>query len=309
VVALKLLPYSSSLVTGTLPDKLAQRPNPDFWIGPIEVPVQTYASAAQLLPFRKEFERSCRGTNGLAAAACVTRALSAAFPDGRPRDEFVAATFDPEKHLREHLAGEPGHCLTRSAILATQLLAVGIPARIAQLLPPDGRGHTLVEVWDEGTGWVLVDPTYGGALGTDRELASAASLLRSPEKTTWYGLGGSPTTLANHGRGLPPEFVANAFRGHLIYPEPWLYLRLGPRSAPWPFRGRFVRVGPWKADLGPLQLLLWVAAPTFGLSSLLCLGLALRSRVFSLSGVRASPGELSRDPQGDRLETHLTANP
>jgi hypothetical protein len=74
----------------------------------------------------------------------------------------VNVDFDPAAHFASHMAGEPSHCLTRSAILATQLLSVGIPARVVQFVPAVGKGHTLVGVWDETIGWIVVDPTNGG---------------------------------------------------------------------------------------------------------------------------------------------------
>ncbi len=39
----------------------------------------------------------------------------------------------------------------------------------------------------------------------------------------------------------------------MLFPEPWLYVRSGNRSAPWPFRGRFLCVGLGHWQLGPAQ--------------------------------------------------------
>jgi len=39
----------------------------------------------------------------------------------------------------------------------------------------------------------------------------------------------------------------------VLFPEPWLHVRSGSRSAPWPFRGRFLRVGLGHWQLGPAQ--------------------------------------------------------
>jgi len=63
-------------------------------------------------------------------------------------------------------------------------------------------------------------------------------------------------------------------RGELVYPEPWLYTRTGPRFSFWPFRGRFIQVGTyaWRFST-PLLLcrVAFVIGSVAGLYFLACL--------------------------------------
>jgi len=166
------------------------------------------------------------------------------------------------------MAGAPGHCLTRSAILATELLSVGIPARVVQMVPARAKGHTLVEVWDDAMGWTVVDPSTGGYVTGAARRGSAVELLVDPAVIEWRPFGSAPVSTA--ASEAYRHHFQSLLAGNLLYPEPWLYLRLGKRAAPWPFRGQYARVGPAFLALGPLQELLLWAIPGLAL-----LGLAL----------------------------------
>jgi hypothetical protein len=189
--------------------------------------------------------------------------ISERVPWGKPSTEFVNLDFDPLSHFKEHMAGARGHCLTRSAILAAELLAVGIPARVVQFVPAEGKGHTLVEVWDVARSWTVVDPTTGGYLTGRASRGSAVELLAEPDGVDWQ-----PFAYAA-GTREPVEqkrFFRRLLAGNVLYPEPWLYLRLGGRAAPWPFRGEYARVGPAFLTRGPLQQLLFWLIPGLALA-------------------------------------------
>ena len=159
------------------------------------------------------------------------------------------ASSTPSKHLERHMAGEPGHCLTRSAIVATQLLSVGIPARVVQMVPAEGKGHTVVEVWDEASGWTVVDPTSGGVVTSRTQQGSAADLLDAPANVQWKPLRSASVSALHAARaaallpqrparqpGIPGTVAVPARRDAgrtLAVPRPLRERR--PRvSSPWP---------------------------------------------------------------------------
>jgi hypothetical protein len=217
---------------------------------------------------------ACGDVKGLAAAACATKVLTDKFPVGEPANEFVNSDFDPLAHFRSHMAGAPGHCLTRSAILATEFLAVGIPARVVQFIPVEEKGHTLVEVWDDELGWSVVDPSTGGYVVDASSRGAAPSLLASPSSVRWQPFG--YTKAGDIERAQQNEYFRHLLAGNVLYPEPWLYLRVGERIAPWPFRGEYARVGPAFLTLGPLQEFLFWAIPPVALLGLTLCALGLR---------------------------------
>lgn len=271
-IGLRALPYSSSTFSEVGQEEASLRPTPDFRLGPLVWPVVELKGSPAFAPFRQAFREACGTKLGLSAAGCAAAELARRSPFGQPKDEFVDRKFDPQDHFQRHLTGEPGHCLTRSAILATQLLSVGVPARVVQMLPADGRGHTVVEVWDECCGWTLVDPTFGGMVRPLSRSASAAALQAAPENARWSGIRSPDFPPGSEQDRL--EYVRGALKGHLVYPEPWLYLRMGSRVAPWPFRNHVVRIGPQDLWLGPVQRLLQVVIPIVGLAGLGFLALA-----------------------------------
>jgi len=232
------LPYRSSWIVATTLDEAATVPSPDFRLGSIEWSVSAYSVEPSLEPFRTAFRNTCGEKRGLPAALCVAEAISRQFPYGSPATEFTDRKFDPVGHMQRHAAGDAGHCMNRVAIVAAQLLSVGIPARVTQLFPGAGRGHNVVEVWGEPDGWVMVDPSYGSPNRPDIRL----------------------------------------YKGRVLYPEPWLYLRVGARSAPWPFRGAFACLGASALECGGTHDLLRLGIFASGLASVGFLVGALRAR-------------------------------
>ena len=292
LLLLRELPYSSVILESVAAEEAQRPPSADFSIGPLTFSVAAFEEAKELQPFRDAMRAACGEKNGLAAGACVTRELQARFPTGEPKSEFVSSDFDPVAHLRQHLAGAPGHCLTRSAILATELLATGIPARVVQMVPAHGKGHTLVEVWDGARGWTVVDPSSGGFVTCSTKHASAVDLLADPNLVEWrpFAEASSAEVEANrrHFQGL--------LTGNVLYPEPWLYLRLGKRVAPWPWRGSYARVGPSSLALGPAQRALSLAIPALAVAGLVLIVLSWRralARSAQTSGVPAEVDALA----------------
>lgn len=251
VWAMRSLPYSTSWISSIDDAETDVGPTAEVLkMGPLEWDLAGYRTAANLAPYRENF-RACEPLSGLEAAHCVVAELSARSPVGDPPIEFVDQQFDPAAALRLHLGGVPGHCTTRSALAATALLAMGKPARIAQLLPSGGQGHNIIEVWQPGEGWVLFDPVYDDAFAGTAPL-SACSLLAGSQ-VSWQRLTDGPDVSRYRGAAI-------------LYPEPWLYTRTGARCATWPFRGCFARAGVSRFELGPAQKL---CLGVFGLSSLL----------------------------------------
>jgi hypothetical protein len=293
LIVLKALPYSTVILEPVALSQARQRPSPNFSIGSVSWSVAAFAETKALQPFRDTMHAACGDAKGLAAAACATRQLEVS-SFGNPTSEFVNVDFDPIAHLERHLKGAPGHCLTRSAILAAELLATGTPARVVQMMPARGKGHTLVEVWDEALGWTVVDPTAGGYITGVTEHASAADLLADPNRVDWRSFKAQAT---------PAEVVAKReyFRtllaGNLLYPEPWLYLRVGQRIAPWPWRGLYARIGPSHATLGPMQRTLSWAIPALATVGLALLATAWR-RHSSAAAVRTIPLATEARPTG-----------
>lgn len=251
VWGLRALPYSTSWITSIeTADTDGEPTNDRLTLGALEWDFAAYRTADSLASYRDAF-RACEPLIGLDAAHCIVAELSARSPVGDPPVEFVDAQFDPAVALRLHLGGVPGHCTTRSALAATALLALGKPARIAQLLPSWGSGHNIIEVWQPGDGWVLFDPVVDDAF-SGKGLLSACSLLGGSH-VSWHRLTEGPD-------------LSRYRAATVIYPEPWLYTRTGPRCASWPFRGCFARAGVARFELGPAQKL---SIAVFGLSALL----------------------------------------
>jgi hypothetical protein len=276
LLLLKAMPYSSVRLGPVEASETTAAPTPDFAMGPLQWRVGALAASPSLEPFRTAMRAACADARGLRAAACATRVLRERFPDGAPSDEFVTTGFDPVTHFARHMSGEPGHCLTRSAILATELLSVGIPARVVQMVPARVKGHTLVEVWDEELGWTVVDPSTNGYVTARGGTAAAADLLMDPARVEWRPFDTASATDAEareHGR-----YFETLLTGNILYPEPWLYLREGDRVASWPLRGHYARVGPPYLTLGPAQLALGWGALTLAVLGAMLLLLAWQQR-------------------------------
>lgn len=275
-IAYVQLPGRSSQSVRVEIDEPDRPPDPDgnFSIGPLRWDVATYRTAASLAPFRALYAQHCAGTRGLAAATCVSDVFAKAFKHGGPTREFVQSEYDPPRDLAAHLGGEPGHCVTRSGLLATTLLSEGIPARQVQVVTA-GLGHNLITVWDQQHGWVAFDPSSGTVFEQEGKLASTVgamtreggdvrSIALAPMDQVYF-------TSAKQLRegGAAPE---------IMYPEPWLYTRVGNHVAQWPFRGLFVHTGAAHWNLGSAQ-----TALRWGM--LACLLLA----VLGLAGSRQKP--------------------
>jgi hypothetical protein len=262
---LRELPYSSVRFSAVDSEETRRPPTPDFHLGPLTWSVTSLRHDPALRAFRSAMRASCGDRKGVAAAACASHVLRDRVPTGNPSSEYVNVEFDPVTHFERHMAGEPGHCLTRSAILTSQLLSVGIPARVLQMVPANGSGHTLVEAWDDALGWVVVDPSTDGYLVATRGSATAVDLLGDPDGVVWKGFG--PVAASATETEAKRRYFKGLLTGNLLYPEPWLYLRVGPRVGPWPTRGQYARVGPTRLTLGPLQQALFFAIPVLGLAS------------------------------------------
>ncbi len=230
-------------------------PEPSFAIGTVRWDVGHYAQSLELSVFRRHFNFHCGNRRGIDAARCIANIMTASFPWGNSRHEFFDAGFDPALDFAAHLDGEPGHCVTRSGIAVTELLSVGNPARVAQLFNSAGRGHNIVEVWDQTHGWVLFDPSFGGELLAGDRFVSAATAIASP--TLLRVSGSIPTPLpasaaaAFYGDPIHPVSIAT-----ILFPSPFRYLRTGPRAVGNPFRGRFARLGDGWFKFGGAQNLL-----------------------------------------------------
>jgi len=244
VAALAAMPYSTSRIVRVDPDEARRPPMPGQpqSVGPLWWDYQVVQQSPALEPFRSEFQARCGGTAGLAAAECFSHAIAEKSRQGSPRTEFVDASYQPVAELRSQLGGHPGHCMSRSALTVTALLASGIPARIVQMLPrssPDG--HNVIEVYDPALGWVLYDGLYEATITSQGRPLSAVELTEATGALRW-----SPS------RERAP--AADLYAGATInFPEPWLYNRVGERCASWPFRGCFAQIGARQLRFGPAQ--------------------------------------------------------
>jgi hypothetical protein len=271
------------------PDDSYSAPTPDgFSVGSLQWDLEAYQHDPKLDPFRQFFAERCAGTAGLSAARCVSDELARAFPHGTPSREFFEATYDPAADLQSHMGGAPGHCVTRSGLIATVLLANGIPVRQLEIIPADLEGHNVVEVYDSR--WVMFDQTFGTVFETASGLANAreALLMNTPGK--WSTIA-TPT--------LPPLARPLVIQD-IIYPDPWLYTRSGRRVATWPLRIYMVHSGTPVWFYGPAQQGLRRAAVGLTLLSLFCV---LSSR---WSRRHSSPSATLDALSPSHLEPHTT---
>jgi hypothetical protein len=254
--------------------------NGAFRLGPVTWDMNAYALDPALEPLRVFFAEQCAPRAGLDAARCVSDVFAARFQHGPPADEPFARAYDPVGDFRRHMAGEPGHCVTRSALISGILLASGIPARFVQFVHPNA-GHNLMEVWDRRHGWVFFDPTLGTVFSAKAGPRSAFQAL--------VGADGEEVRVATPAKSV--EIYAG-LRGPEItlrYPEPWSYMRVGPRAATWPYRAVSVTVGanPW--DNGRAQRAYLAATAGFALLSVgFLFAAARRASRRSWTPVRAS---------------------
>jgi hypothetical protein len=250
---LRSLPRSTSLMMKVPTSELVVPPSGQGWhLGRIHWNLASYAARSELAPLQAYFREFCQGRSGMAAALCLSDVMAAQFPHGAPRHELVDMRYDPVTDLRDHRAGAPGHCVTRAGLISSILLVSGIPARMLQVIAHAGNGHNVLEVWDGNLGWIIVDPTFGGFLTDGHKPIGALAAFRSPQKVKFVSSGRIPRNVPLAQSFYVPGRV-EPFDGQLVYPEPWLYTRVGSPVAPWPLRGAFVRVGPFQWTAGPLQ--------------------------------------------------------
>ncbi|HEV8322569.1 MAG TPA: transglutaminase-like domain-containing protein [Myxococcota bacterium] len=273
---LRALPYSTSVIVAAPVADLTAAPTPDFHLGPATWDVSALAASPALAPLRARLARDCGARRGIASALCASDVMADAFPSDQPGHEFFDARFDPVADFTAHLAGEPGHCVTRTGMLAAELLSAGIPARVVQLVPPHGHGHHVVEVWDDAAGWSLVDPSLGSVVGGPDGPMSVAAALASPEKVRLLGGGRAARTAVDTLVALYARMDVPLFSGDVLYPSAWLYVRAGEPVVTWPFRGLFVRAGRGQITAGPAQSVIrWSVASSGLLGMALALGALL----------------------------------
>lgn len=253
-LALRSFNYAASQVEHLDVRKAMLAPQSQFRDGELFLDLEAYRSSPQLEEFRTFFRQNCGSKKGTEAALALANRLRISSEFGPDRDEFLMPTHDPAANLKTVLGGATSHCVSRSALVVTSLLSMGIPARVVQLVPNDGKGHNVAEVWADGR-WILVDPSYGGLIATTRGPCSAAEALLTPYAVTFISI------VPPASRAQPPlqhyaEHGPRFFKDRIVYPEPWLYTRVGRRVAPWPFRGRFTIVGSGGWAYGPAQSLL-----------------------------------------------------
>lgn len=232
-------------------DEVARAPERvGFEVGPLTWDVAAYERDARLGPLRRFLAEHCAGLDGLDAATCLSATFAATFAHGTPRREFVDAEYDPVTDLASHVAGAPGHCVTRTGLIAAILLSAGMAARQVQMAAPH---HNVFEVFDKRWGWVLVDPTFGAIFRTTAGPGSAAALARGDDGQ-WTQEIPSPSP------HLQLEFEPNTGPREIHFSDPWLYTRSGKRAAHWPFRGLFVDAGArsWHGGLRQ-QVARWTA--------------------------------------------------
>jgi len=235
------LPYSTSRILRVAEADVAAEPAERSALGPVQWDYELFRRAPELETFRTAFAPTCGQKLGLEAARCVSDFLSSRSPRGNPSSEFVELSYDPSAALSAHLGGEPGHCTVRSSVTATALLAMGVPARVVQVLPRNARGHNLLEVWDQDKGWLLFDPFFDSSMLHDGSFVPAVTLAHASSGLTW-----------RRPKSDSPD--PNVFAGSTVqFPEPWLYTRVGPRCATWPFRGCFAQIGPEQWTVGTAQ--------------------------------------------------------
>jgi len=284
LVVTKTLPYASFLMGDAGVGVVESDASHGFSIGSVRWEVEQFSRAASLTPFRRYFSEKCESQTGVQAAMCLAVAFDHAFPAGTPQHEFFERDFDPVANFEAHLSGQPGHCVNRSAMLTTTLLSVGIPARVASFSPRSGwGGHTLVEVWTDAD-WVVVDPTEVGLVGSTRP-NSAAEIKQGSGVLRLFNADGG--VLQDY--PLSPSIAS----GELVYPEPWLYTRTGPRFSLWPFRGRFVQVGMYSWRFSTPLLLCRIAFVISAFSGLyFVVGL-----LFSMDRMEAVESPSSPEPE------------
>jgi hypothetical protein len=303
LAALRRIEYSQAwLASVDLPQ--ARAAGPSLELGGLRWDPRPYVAAPSLEPFRAVVARHCPGRSGVDTASCLGDLFSQRFVHGRPRIELFAAGYVPTEALAEHLAGAPGHCVSRSGLMATALLASGFPARLVQLVPHVGGGHNVVEVLDPSRGWTFIDPTYGFLI--DSPMGHAAlDALAAPGQVHWqFDPAMRPAVALPRTEAAQQANADRLISGDIVYPDPWLYTRVGRPSAPPPFQGRFLMVGRRTMELGIGQPLLQGGSALSALALVVAVVGALRRRS---AGAQVPVGEAQEVPPVERRQVVLPA--
>jgi hypothetical protein len=271
---LRSLPYSKAfLVSKTVKEALSQRDpltlsDLHWYPGP-------YLYARSLEPMRVVVRTYCSDLAPFETATCLANFFARRFHHGTPKHEFFDSDYNPAENLSNHLAGEPGHCVTRSGLLATTLLAVGIPARVVQIVPLDGSGgHNVLEIWDPKRGWLMMDPTYGGSLEVDNIRTSAIVVPTESVNPRWRKEAVLHKVMGVNSADAQRFYnEQRLMSSNIVYPEPWLYTRVGESVAPRLFQGKFVSIGSTSLRIGLGQRLLQSGILFTLLSLMLTLGM------------------------------------
>lgn len=255
VLTLRRFPYKSAdlefVSVGVARDEADPRR-----LGSLLWDVDAYRHAPSLEPLRAMVRATCPASGPVPTAMCLTEAFARWFDNGPPTHEFFDRDYDPVATFEEHAHGAPGHCVTRSALIATSLLSVGVLARVVQLRPTRPDGHNVFEVWDPHDGWVLIDPSYGSWLDSGNGSRSAIAAVSASGSEHWARGLRRPAGTSRLAPAELDELARPWLRGYIVYPEPWMYTRVGRRASHWPFRGHFVVVGPrsWRLGIGIVAL-------------------------------------------------------
>lgn len=266
LAGLRALPFSTSYIVRGSDSEALARPGSTYTHGPLTWNLDAYRTDGSLQVFRDVFEAPCGKETGIPAARCVVDLIHQKSPHGVPAREFLDQNFDPAAVFQQHMAGAPGHCTAKSFMAATSLLALGVPARVVQLIPSVEGGHTVIEVWDPEHGWALFDPDNDSSFLHGDDFVSASTLTTISGGLRWR---------RPHDSAPDPNFFAGAT---VHYPDPWLYTRVGSPAAPWPFRGAFVQIGRSQFELGPAQRLCLGGVGLFALAALATAASALLRR-------------------------------
>ncbi len=171
----------------------------------------------------------------LQRALYVAEQVAARVPHGEPWSPYLTRRhFRPEKLILLYRMEALGGCGTRAMLTTLELLAAHIPARVVQWALP-GTGHVLVEAWiPELQRWVLIDPSFGLYLSSDRGPDSVSTLQDPARRASLHWVSGAKPA-AGVNQSSPPLFDQIQ---KIYWPEPWLLSRRGPRALPL-FRSTF----------------------------------------------------------------------
>jgi hypothetical protein len=271
---LRSLDYSTSWVTWlSTQDLTDEPPSPNFSVEGLQWDVERYKQAPELQFFRGYFEEHCQGLKGVHAASCLSENLIKRIPKGTPKYQIFDADFSPEQTFKSHLDGAKGYCVSYAGITAASLLSVGIPSRFLQLRPYDREGgHNIIEVWDEEKGWVLFDPFNDGLIESEGKYLSAKEAINATtvSRVKAGADEGAQGYLLDYYEG------ANPFSSTLVYPEPWLYTRVGEKKSPI-FRGTFVGFGQGYFRYSVLQNILRIGLVLTGIAFAVTVFFLIRS--------------------------------